>query len=96
APAPTVWDRRDRHVRRVDPLARGAPAEADVVKQKAIHGLLEVAIDWCEDVANLVETIVVKQRSQPARDSMPQPTSDVAQLHCCNIHGRANTRAGDG
>src|SRR5438876_784884 len=30
--------------------------------RKDIHGLIEVAIDRCEDVANIVETIVVKHR----------------------------------
>ena len=30
---------------------------AEVIKWKDIHGLIEVAIDRCEDVANIVETI---------------------------------------
>jgi predicted phosphate transport protein (TIGR00153 family) len=32
----------------------------EIIKWKDIHGLIEVAIDRCEDVANIVETIVVK------------------------------------
>jgi len=32
----------------------------EIVKWKDIHSLIEVAIDRCEDVANIVETIVVK------------------------------------
>jgi predicted phosphate transport protein (TIGR00153 family) len=34
----------------------------EVIKWKDIHGLIEVAIDRCEDVANIVEMIVVKHR----------------------------------
>jgi len=34
----------------------------EIIKWKDIHGLIEVAIDRCEDVANIVETIVVKHR----------------------------------
>ena len=32
----------------------------EIIKWKDIHGLIEVAIDRCEDVANIVEMIVVK------------------------------------
>jgi len=32
----------------------------EIVKWKDIHSLVEVAIDRCEDVANIVETITVK------------------------------------
>jgi len=32
----------------------------EIVKWKDIYSLIEVAIDRCEDVANIVETIVVK------------------------------------
>ena len=34
----------------------------EIIKWKDIHGLIEVAIDRCEDVANIVETIVVKHQ----------------------------------
>ena len=34
----------------------------EIIKWKDIHGLIEVAIDRCEDVANIVEMIVVKHR----------------------------------
>jgi hypothetical protein len=34
----------------------------EVIKWKDIHGLIEVAIDRCEDVANIVEMIVVKHK----------------------------------
>jgi predicted phosphate transport protein (TIGR00153 family) len=32
----------------------------EIVKWKDIHSLIEMAVDRCEDVANIVETIVVK------------------------------------
>ena len=34
----------------------------EIIKWKVIHGLIEVAIDRCEDVANIVEMIVVKHK----------------------------------
>ncbi len=34
----------------------------DIIKWKDIHSLLEVAIDRCEDVANIIEMIVVKHK----------------------------------
>lgn len=34
----------------------------EIIKWKDLHGLIEVAIDRCEDVANIVETIVVKHK----------------------------------
>jgi predicted phosphate transport protein (TIGR00153 family) len=34
----------------------------EIIKWKDIHGLIEIAIDRCEDVANIVEMIVVKHR----------------------------------
>ena len=34
----------------------------EIIKWKDIHGLIEVAVDRCEDVANIVEMIVVKHR----------------------------------
>src|SRR2546430_1376283 len=34
----------------------------EIIKWKDLHALIEVAIDRCEDVANIVETIVVKHR----------------------------------
>ena len=51
-----------------DRLFRDATAElfdgdmtcADIIKWKDIYGLLESAIDRCEDVANIVESIVLK------------------------------------
>jgi predicted phosphate transport protein (TIGR00153 family) len=51
-----------------DQVARAAIAELfspgadpiEVIKWKEIYGLLEAAIDTCEDVANVIERIVVK------------------------------------
>jgi uncharacterized protein len=34
----------------------------EIIKWKDLHALIEVAIDRCEDVANIVETIVVKHK----------------------------------
>src|SRR5207237_394564 len=34
----------------------------EIIKWKDIHGLIEVAVDRCEDVANIVEMIVVKHK----------------------------------
>jgi uncharacterized protein len=34
----------------------------EIIKWKDLHGLIEVAIDRCEDVANIVETIVMKHK----------------------------------
>jgi predicted phosphate transport protein (TIGR00153 family) len=34
----------------------------EIIKWKDLHGLIEVAIDRCEDVANIVETIVIKHQ----------------------------------
>jgi len=34
----------------------------EIIKWKDIHGLIEVALDRCEDVANIVEMIVVKHK----------------------------------
>ena len=44
----------DLFARSTDPL--------EIIKWKDLHGLIEVAIDRCEDVANIVETIVVKHK----------------------------------
>jgi hypothetical protein len=53
-----------------DRIARGAVAElfadermkaTDLVKWKDVYALLETCIDKCEDVANILERIVVKQ-----------------------------------
>jgi len=41
-------------------LFAGTDDAIEIVKWKDIHSLVEVAIDRCEDVANIVETIVVK------------------------------------
>ena len=51
-----------------DQLFRDAVAELfanetnaiEIIKWKDIHGLIEVALDRCEDVANIVETITIK------------------------------------
>ena len=51
-----------------DPLVRGAiaglfdgnPDPIEVIKWKKIYNLLEATIDACEDVANIIERIVVK------------------------------------
>ena len=51
-----------------DQLARGAIAglfqnggdPVEIIKWKEIYGLLETTIDKCEDVANIIERIVVK------------------------------------
>lgn len=53
-----------------DAIFRSAVAElfaqstdpVEIIKWKDLHGLIEVAIDRCEDVANIVETIVVKHK----------------------------------
>ena len=34
----------------------------EIIKWKDLHALIEMAIDRCEDVANIVETIVVKHK----------------------------------
>jgi uncharacterized protein len=44
----------------VGELFAGTDDAIEIVKWKDIHSLVEVAIDRCEDVANIVETIVVK------------------------------------
>ena len=41
-------------------LFAGSDDAIEILKWKDIHSLVEVAIDRCEDVANIVETIVVK------------------------------------
>lgn len=41
-------------------LFAGSDDAIEIVKWKDIYSLVEVAIDRCEDVANIVETIVVK------------------------------------
>jgi len=51
-----------------DQLARGAIADlfrdgedpVEIIKWKEVYGLLESTIDKCEDVANIIERIVVK------------------------------------
>ena len=44
----------------VGELFAGTDDAIEIVKWKDIYSLVEVAIDRCEDVANIVETIVVK------------------------------------
>jgi len=44
----------------VGELFTGSDDAIEIVKWKDIYSLVEVAIDRCEDVANIVETIVVK------------------------------------
>jgi predicted phosphate transport protein (TIGR00153 family) len=44
----------------VGELFAGSDEPIEIVKWKDIYSLVEVAIDRCEDVANIVETIVVK------------------------------------
>ena len=39
----------------------GKPDPLDVIKLKEIYESVEAAIDKCEDVANIIETIQVKQ-----------------------------------
>ena len=41
-------------------LFAGSSDPIDIIKWKDIHSLVEVAIDRCEDVANIVETIKIK------------------------------------
>jgi predicted phosphate transport protein (TIGR00153 family) len=41
-------------------LFAGSDTAIEIVKWKDIYSLVEVAIDRCEDVANIVETIMVK------------------------------------
>ena len=53
-----------------DALFRSAVADlfakttdpVEIIKWKDLHALIELAIDRCEDVANIVETIVVKHK----------------------------------
>ena len=44
----------------VGELFAGSDDAIEIVKWKDIYSLVEIAIDRCEDVANIVETIVVK------------------------------------
>jgi predicted phosphate transport protein (TIGR00153 family) len=41
-------------------LFEGTPDAIEVIKWKKIYNLLEAGIDYCEDVANIIERIVVK------------------------------------
>src|SRR5258708_34778269 len=54
----------------------------EIIKWKDIHGLIEVAVDRCEDVANIVETIVVKHKewTWPPR-SWSRSASSVSSCH---------------
>jgi len=42
-------------------LFEGQPDPIDVIKWKEIYELVESAVDKCEDIANTIETILVKQ-----------------------------------
>jgi predicted phosphate transport protein (TIGR00153 family) len=42
-------------------LFEGQPDPIEVIKWKEIYELVEAAIDKCEDIANTIETILVKQ-----------------------------------
>jgi len=42
-------------------LFEGQPDPIDVIKWKEIYELVEAAVDRCEDIANTIETILVKQ-----------------------------------
>ena len=42
-------------------LFEGQPDPIDVIKWKEIYELVEAAVDKCEDIANTIETILVKQ-----------------------------------
>ena len=42
-------------------LFEGQPDPIDVIKWKEIYELVESAVDRCEDIANTIETILVKQ-----------------------------------
>ena len=44
----------------VEELFAGSDDAIEIIKWKDIYSLVEVAIDRCEDVANIVETIMVK------------------------------------
>ncbi len=44
----------------VGELFAGSNDPVEIIKWKDIHSLLEVALDRCEDVANIVEAIVIK------------------------------------
>jgi uncharacterized protein Yka (UPF0111/DUF47 family) len=51
----------DRIVRRgIAELFKNGGDPIDVVKWKDVYGLLEETVDACEDVANVIEHIVVK------------------------------------
>jgi uncharacterized protein len=41
-------------------LFEGSPDPIEVIKWKKIYNLLEAGVDFCEDVANIIERIVVK------------------------------------
>lgn len=52
----------DRHIGLViSKLFEGQPDPLDVMKWKEIYEGIEAAIDTCEDVANTIESIVIKQ-----------------------------------
>ncbi|HEU4671710.1 MAG TPA: DUF47 family protein [Candidatus Limnocylindrales bacterium] len=42
-------------------LFDGSPDPIDVIKWRKMYGLLETTIDKCEDVANVIERITIKQ-----------------------------------
>ena len=42
-------------------LFEGQPDPIEVIKWKEIYELVEAAVDRCEDIANTIETILVKQ-----------------------------------
>ncbi|MBI5240566.1 MAG: DUF47 domain-containing protein [Elusimicrobia bacterium] len=42
-------------------LFEGQPDPIDVIKWKEVYELVEAAVDKCEDIANTIETILVKQ-----------------------------------
>ena len=52
--------RPDRPGGRGRPLLGARPRPIDIIKWKDIYALLEDCIDKCEDVANIIEKIVVK------------------------------------
>src|SRR5215211_818885 len=53
-----VGDSTSRHA--IAELFQGQPDPLEVIKLKDLYGLLEDALDRCEDVANVIENIAIK------------------------------------
>ena len=68
AAVPEYWDEACRHLAKRDRVMRNAIStlfrdEADirqVIKLKAIYELLETATDRCQDVADVIESVILQ------------------------------------